>query len=106
MEQQPPPLPPPPLRPPEPPRWQHGPPTPPRGSMLKKILGPIAVVGIVLLKWAAKLKFIFIPLLKFFPVLLKTGGTMILSIGAYAMLYGWKFAVGFVVLIFIHECGH
>jgi len=74
--------------------------------MWKKILGPIAVVAILLLKWGAKLKFIFIPLLKFFPVLFKTGGTMILSIGAYALFYGWKFAVGFVLLIFIHECGH
>jgi len=31
---------------------------------------------------------------------------MILSIGAYAMMWGWWFAAGFVLLIFIHECGH
>ena len=31
---------------------------------------------------------------------------MILSIGAYAMMWGVWFAVGFVLLIFIHECGH
>jgi Zn-dependent protease len=31
---------------------------------------------------------------------------MILSIGAYAMFWGWQFAVGFVLLIFVHECGH
>jgi Zn-dependent protease len=31
---------------------------------------------------------------------------MILSIGAYAMFWGWQFAAGFVLLIFIHECGH
>jgi len=37
---------------------------------------------------------------------LKTGGTMILSIGAYAMMWGWKYAVGFVLLIFVHELGH
>lgn len=31
---------------------------------------------------------------------------MIFSIGAYALAWGWKFAVGFVLLIFVHECGH
>ncbi|MSP55133.1 MAG: site-2 protease family protein [Myxococcales bacterium] len=39
-------------------------------------------------------------------MVLKTGGSMLLSIGAYAWLYGWKFAVGFVVLLFVHEMGH
>ncbi|MCZ8519373.1 MULTISPECIES: site-2 protease family protein [Paenibacillus] len=32
--------------------------------------------------------------------------TMLLSIGAYALLFPWQFAVGFVILIFIHELGH
>lgn len=72
----------------------------------KKWLSGLGVVGVLLLKFGAKFKFIFLPLIKFFPVLFKTGGTMILSIGAYAMLWGWWFAVGFVLLIFIHECGH
>jgi Zn-dependent protease len=31
---------------------------------------------------------------------------MVLSIGAYALAWGVWFAVGFVLLIFIHECGH
>ena len=31
---------------------------------------------------------------------------MILSLGGYALLYGWKFGAGLVALIFIHECGH
>ena len=35
-----------------------------------------------------------------------TAGTMILSIVAYSFLYGWPFAMGFVLLIFIHEMGH
>jgi Zn-dependent protease len=38
--------------------------------------------------------------------LLKTGGTMVLSIWFYALNWGWPFAVGFVLLIFVHECGH
>ncbi len=72
------------------------------GSNLKKALGLLAVLGVLLFKF----KGVLLAGLKFLPVILKTGGTMFLSIGAYAMLWGWKFAVGFVVLIFVHECGH
>ncbi len=36
----------------------------------------------------------------------KTLGTMLLSIGAYALEWGWAFAVGFVLLVFVHEMGH
>ena len=72
----------------------------------KKYLGPAA--GIVLLfgKFFAKLKFLVVPMLKFLPAILKTGGTMLATVWVYAMAWGWKFAVGFVGLIFIHECGH
>jgi Zn-dependent protease len=31
---------------------------------------------------------------------------MLVSVAAYALLWGWKFAVGFVVLLFLHEMGH
>jgi len=61
---------------------------------------------LVIFKFAAKLKFIVLPLVKFLPILLKTGGTMLLSIGAYALAWGWMFALGFVLLLFVHECGH
>lgn len=44
--------------------------------------------------------------LKFAPFLLKTGGTMFISIAAYALLWGWRFAAGFVILLFVHETGH
>jgi Zn-dependent protease len=37
---------------------------------------------------------------------LTTGGTMLLSVAAYAWLFGWWYAVGFVALIFVHEMGH
>lgn len=36
----------------------------------------------------------------------KTLATMLLSIGAYALEWGWAFAAGFVLLIFVHEMGH
>ena len=35
-----------------------------------------------------------------------TGGTMLLSVFAYALVFGWWYAVGFVALIFVHEMGH
>ena len=31
---------------------------------------------------------------------------MLVSIGAYALIWGWKFAVGFVLLLLVHEMGH
>ena len=68
-------------------------------SPLKKLFAPVIAVAVALFKFAA-------PILKFLPVVLKTGGTMILSIWFYAMNWGWQFAVGFVFLIFVHECGH
>ena len=35
-----------------------------------------------------------------------TGGTMLLSLGVYALFWGWPFAAGFVVLLLAHEMGH
>jgi Zn-dependent protease len=68
-------------------------------SRIKKALGPVGVVGVIILKFLGKIKFIL-------PMLLKTGGSMLITIGVYAMVWGWLFAVGFVVLILLHECGH
>jgi Zn-dependent protease len=97
--------------PPSPPVWEPQYSEPPGtepslGRKLKKLFAPIGVALLFIFKFAAKLKFLVIPLMKFFPILLKTGGTMILSIGAYALAWGWRFALGFVLLIFVHECGH
>jgi Zn-dependent protease len=81
------------------------PPLPPErqsGGMVKKAVGPLAA----LVALFAKFKGFLLVGLKYLPLILKTGGTMILSIGAYALFWGWRFAVGFVLLIFIHECGH
>lgn len=41
-----------------------------------------------------------------FSKLFLTGGTMLLSVAVYATIYGWKYAVGLVGLIFVHELGH
>lgn len=41
-----------------------------------------------------------------FGKLLTTGGTMLISVGAYALIWGWRYAAGFVALLFCHEMGH
>jgi Zn-dependent protease len=41
-----------------------------------------------------------------FGKLFTTGGTMLLSVLAYSLIYGWRYAVGFVILLFVHEMGH
>jgi Zn-dependent protease len=71
-----------------------------RPSRLKQIFGPVGV-GIIFL--LTKLKWVLV-LFKF--KFLATGLTALVSIGAYALLFSWQFAVGLVVLIFIHEMGH
>ena len=68
-------------------------------SRIKKALGPIAVVGVVIAKFLAKVKFVL-------PILLKSGGTMLLMVWVYMQLWGWQFALGFVLLLLVHETGH
>jgi Zn-dependent protease len=84
---------------PPPPMAPSGPPSPRRGR------GNWWGLGAFLALLAGKLKF-FLPVLKFLPLVLKTGGSMLLMIGVYTLMFGWKFAVGFVLLIFVHEIGH
>jgi Zn-dependent protease len=38
--------------------------------------------------------------------LLTTAGTMLVSLVAYAWIYGWRYAAGFLALMFCHEMGH
>lgn len=35
-----------------------------------------------------------------------SGGTMLISLVAYAFVFGWRYAAGFVMLLFVHEMGH
>jgi Zn-dependent protease len=80
------------------------PPPPPRESWLKRRLGPLGVVGLVILKFAAKLKALLLVLPKL--KVLTTSASMLVSVAAYALIWGWRFAVGFVALLFVHEMGH
>jgi Zn-dependent protease len=68
-------------------------------------LKQIGVIGPILVFLLTKAKFLTLAL-KFGLPALKTGGTMLLSIVVYAQLYGWWFAVGFVLSILAHEMGH
>ena len=60
-----------------------------RGGWTRAI-APIAVAGGVLLKVAGSLKFLGI----------------FVAVGGYALIWGWHFAIGFVLLILVHELGH
>src|SRR5438552_13895726 len=91
-----------PPQPAPPPVITRGRPASREGQKLKKAFVPLGVLGVLLLKFKA----VLLPALKFLPVLLKTGGTMLLTIWLYAQTWGWWFALGFVLLIFVHECGH
>lgn len=67
----------------------------------KRVLGPLVVVGALLLKFG-KVAFIALKGAKF----ATTSISMIVSVGAYALLFGLPFAIGFVLLLFVHEMGH
>lgn len=55
-----------------------------------RLIAPIFIAGAVLLKIAGSLKFLGI----------------FVAVGGYALIWGWRFAVGFVLLILVHELGH
>lgn len=60
-------------------------------ELLRKLFAPIVALGLLLLKFGAFA-------IKFFGIFI--------SIGGYALIWGWRFAVGFVLLILVHELGH
>jgi Zn-dependent protease len=70
----------------------------------KKLRERAAGAGAALAALAAKGKAILLLLPKL--KLLATFGSAFVSIAAYALLWGWAFAAGFVALLFLHELGH
>ncbi|HEV2592062.1 MAG TPA: site-2 protease family protein [Gaiellaceae bacterium] len=58
---------------------------------LRAIFGPLVAAAVALAKWSFLL-------LKF--------GSIFIAIGGYALIWGWKFGVGFVALLLLHELGH
>lgn len=88
--------------------------TAPGGPARKGLGGLVALLLLVLWKFkfvlvflATKAKVLLVGL-KLLKVgkLFSTGSTMLLSMWAYSLYYGAPFAVGFVLLILIHELGH
>lgn len=90
----------------------------PRWRYWAKRLGPLGAILVFLLIKLQGFTIIgkfLLPALQFLKVakltaamgkVLTTGGTMLLSVVVYAQRFGWSFAAGFVLSIFVHELGH
>jgi Zn-dependent protease len=80
-----------------------GPPAPggQRQSFFRRRVAPL---GAALIAFLTKVKAIILllPQVK----LLATAATMAVSVAAYATIWGFSFAAGFVVLLLVHEMGH
>ena len=68
--------------------------------LARKLAAPFAALGALL----AKFKFLLFALAKF--KVFTVAFSMLVSVGAYALLGGWWFGLGLVGLIFVHEMGH
>ncbi len=91
---------------PAPPPMQED--APPEGSRWKKVLGPLGGFGLLIWKFKGiallaltKGKFLIFGLGK-----MQTLFSMFASMLLYWRLYGWKFGLGFVLSIYVHEMGH
>jgi Zn-dependent protease len=69
--------------------------------LYRRIGGAIVAVLLVLVKFG-KAALLLLPKLK----ILTTSGSMLVSVAAYSFIWGWKFALGFVLLLLVHEMGH
>lgn len=58
--------------------------TSPWRDALRRLAAPLVVIGGIALKF----------------------GAVIIAFGGYALIWGWEFALGVVLLIFVHEMGH
>ncbi len=74
------------------------------GNVRKRIGSALAALVAIVAKFFAAIKgfLLLLPKVK----LLTTAGTALVSVAAYSLFFGWWFAVGFVVLLFVHEMGH
>ncbi len=71
-----------------------------QGPIRRRLSAIGAAIVAVLAKFKAIL--VLLPKLK----LLASTGTVLVSLAAYALLWGWPFAAGFIALLFVHEMGH
>ena len=66
-------------------------------DLFKRLTAPLVGLGLLVLKFGGlllKLKVV------------TTGASMLVSIAAYAWIWGLPFAIGFVLLLLVHELGH
>ena len=77
-------------------------------SFWGRIAGSLGIVGVLLLKFKFALLFILTKakLLLLGLTKMSTLLSMFVSFGVYWSLWGWQFAAGFVLSIYIHEMGH
>jgi Zn-dependent protease len=71
-----------------------------RQGLLKRLAG--VAVAAALLGSKLKVVLLALPKLKLF----STSASMLVSVVAYQLIFGWAFAVGFVLLLLLHELGH
>jgi Zn-dependent protease len=79
----------------------------PQGALkywARRIGGPIIAAIVFGFQWLLKLKLLLFAVAKIGFV--STAVTMVISVGAYTLLWGWPFAALFVLLLFVHELGH
>ncbi len=73
-------------------------------SLRKRIGSMLAAIGAAIAKFWVAIKGVILLLPK--AKLFVTAGTALVSVAAYSIFFGWEFAAGFVVLLFLHEMGH
>ncbi len=75
-----------------------------RGGLRGRIGSILAAIAALFAKFFAAIKagLLLLPNIK----LLGTAGTALVSVAAYSLFWGWTFAAGFVLLLFVHEMGH
>ncbi len=67
----------------------------------RRVLGPLAAALIFLVS-KGKAVLLLLPKLK----VVTTSASMLVSLAAYTLIWSWRFALGFVLLLLVHELGH
>src|SRR5580765_3446886 len=70
-------------------------------GLFKRIGAGLAALGALIAKAGAQLKFLLLLLPK--AKLFTTAGSMLVSVAAYGLIWGWQFGLGFVLLLLVHE---
>ena len=77
------------------------PPPQPQKHWLKRLLAPLSGIALLIWKVAGPL-LLALKNVKLFAFSL----TFLVSLAAYTSIWGWRFALGFMLLLMVHEMGH